>query len=508
MHLLSTAGEPLSVYPVVDEAWHWHWARMVAEGDLLAYAPFFRAPLYPWALGLHFALAGSHPVSGALLSVVLAAAGVCVMHRTARMLTGRWWALGAALLWALWGPSVLYSTRMLMVTLFVALLVGSLHLLLSGRERSGWLLLGLACATRPTALLLLPAAWAAGARPRLPKAALVLLPVAVVWACNAMSGDPLTLISSQGGVNLYIGNSRAADGFTAFAPLPAGPEAGLPGREGLPYVDNVHAASRAAHPDMERESAVSAAWVSRTVGEVAEAPLEWAGLMGRKAAFLLSPVEVPGNQDVYYWRRLSPVVAALVSGPVPGLPWLLLLAVLPVAAAAGPWSREQRILLAWSLLLALPVLLFFVTSRLRLPVVPFLLLLAAARLPRAKPRAWLLAPAGAAAGLALALLTSHTVPMGGVNMPFHNACAHMESGELERARQLYLQALERAEARQDLDMCGTDALYDLGVLEARRGDLEAAVEWWELLLVRSPGHPGAMRALQVVESLDPAEGGQ
>jgi hypothetical protein len=500
--LLFIIGHPLFRYPVVDAAWHHEWASRVASGDFLAYAPFFRAPLYPWLLGLAYLLLGPGPFTGAILSILLTCSGAAVFHRLALRMMPPPWALASGLAWAMWGTSVFYSTQLLIEPLFITLLLASL-LLLTGKRHgwAGWLALGLAAAARPSALLLVPAAWYAAGRPRLPRMLPVLAPVIAVWLCNALAGDPMTLISSQGGVNLYIGNSLRSDGRTAFAPLEV---AGIESPEGGGYVDNVHLASLAAFPDVPDGSGISSRWTGRTVSEVLSDPGGWLLLMGLKVVYFASPVEIPSNYDPYYYRSFSPLLRVLLQPPPAALPWLLLWVLLPGALLSGAGGgRASAGAGRFGLILAAGTILFFVTARFRLPAAPFLLLWLAARISRAPRRALLLAPAGAAAGLVLGFLTAGTVRSSGVNMPFHDGCAHYSAGLYEEAETLFMMALDRSMARDDIDLNGADAMYNLGLLAARRDDMLQAAHWWSSALERRPGFLPARRALDALGSLDP-----
>jgi hypothetical protein len=499
VHFLSILHEPLSTWPVVDARWHHLWAGLVAGGHPSAYAPFFRAPLYPWMLGLWYALFGADPRTGAVLSILLSTGAAVVFYRLAYRKLSPAWALAAGLTWALWGTDVFYSGTLLITPLFTLLLLAAFLSLDSGRRGPGWLFLGLACIARPSALLLLPPAFLM-LKPRLPHLLAFAAPVLTVWAFNAAAGDAGTVVSSQGGINLYLGNGPEADGYTAFAPVSTG---GAADGGDLPYEDNVQLASAAGMPEGWAPSRISASWAGRTLEYAASHPLAAASLLGRKLAYTLSPVEIPSNYDPYYFRRFSPLLSVLLVPAPVALPFLLLLAMLPGALAAGRLTREEGLLLAWSGLVLAAGLLFFTTARFRLPAVPFLLLLLLMRVSRRPGRALRLCPAGLAAGVVLALATGGTVGTGGVNMPFFDGLAHWEAGDDGGAERLFHEALSRASLREDrMDMNRSDAMYDLGVLALRRGDATEAESWWRATLEYNPGFLPAREALEGAGGLD------
>ncbi len=487
--LLELSRTPLFLHPVVDAAWHGTWASRIASGDLLAFAPYFRAPLYPWLLGALYSITGPSVTAGSVMSMAISLTGCALFHRLALRLLPPAHALAAALLWALWGPAVLYSGTMLIEPLFITLLISSMLLLVRGRIASAALLLGLSAIARPVAVLLLPlVAWRAGRR-RLAALLPFLAPVIAVWAVNCIAGDPGVVISSQGGINLYLGNGPEADGFTSFAPVrvPADETRG----------DNVWAASVAAAPPGLSESAVSAWWTRRTLSAVAADPVRWLGLMGAKILLVLSPAEIPSNYDAGYMTRYSTILGILIPRGRLMLPFSLLLLLLPAAFAGRP-DRDDALVLLWTAALLGGTALFFVTGRFRLPAVPFMLLLAARGFARRPAAALRLLPAGMAAAVAGVLLSDGLVERSGVNMPFFDGLAHAREGLDRQAEVLFLESLDRAALRTDLDMNRLDAMHNLGLLAARAGRMDEAAGWWEEAVSLDPGFEPSVEALEAM----------
>jgi hypothetical protein len=490
-------SSPLGAYPVVDARWHLEWASEVSDGNLFIYAPYFRAPLYPWVLGAWLFLAGGGPVSGAFLSMLCGAATSVLVHRLALRHCGRRAAFFTGALWSLWGTWLVYSGFMLIEPLYILLLTGSfLWMDVSPDSRGPWLLLGLASIARPGAVLLMPAGILLF-RPRARAWPAFFIPLAAVWAVNTLAGDPRTLISSQGGINFYIGSGPEADGITAFAP----PGGRLPGGD-LPYVDNVWAASLAPLPAEASPSEVSSWWTARTLEYAAREPLRTAGLLARKVVHLSSPVEQPCNYDVYYMKRISPLAGVLVTGPPVPLPGILIWLMLPGALLAGKPSVFEKRLLVWIALLAAGLLPFFITARFRLPLIPFVLLTVAPRFARKLRAGLLAAPLGLLAGIGLALLTGPFVETAGVNMPFHHGMAQYDAGNRSEARLLFMEAWDRASRRTDgIDLNGTDALYNLGVMALEDGEEEQAAFWFRQALRRNPRHEPSRNALSGLTGL-------
>jgi hypothetical protein len=51
-------NNPFFNSPTMDEKYHDDWARDIARGQLFGNAPFYRAPAYPFFLGLIYAIFG------------------------------------------------------------------------------------------------------------------------------------------------------------------------------------------------------------------------------------------------------------------------------------------------------------------------------------------------------------------------------------------------------------------------------------------------------------------
>jgi len=494
IHLLYICRIPLFSYQVVDASWHFQWAEMIAGGDLLAYSPFFRAPLYPWLLGVFHAVFGNSPFTGAVLSVLLSTFGVFLFHRIALCYLSRKTALITGIVWALWGTSVFYSLPLLIVPLFTTLLLGAFLSLLRKKTTCGWLLIGLACITRPTAILLLPVIWIFSAKPGWRQAMAFLLPILLVWGCNIYSGDTGTVISNQGGINFYIGNGEDADGFTAFAPVQT---AGIIFGDTL-YRDNVQIAGEIEYPGSVG-SVISSRYTSRALQEIIDSPGRWIALMGKKLLCFISPTEIPSNYDVYYFRQFSPVLNILLVPPPFAFPGMFIWALLPGALLAGKSNRKEWRVFLWWVLPGMVTVLFFVTARLRLSALPFLLLWLTVRTVKYGRKSLYFAPIGVALGVLVAVLTSGTVTRGGVNMPFQDGCANYDAGNFGEAQVLFYSALERASVRGDIDLNRIDAMYNIGLIESHFGNYDKAMSWWQTVLVECPEHSRAAESVEAVE---------
>ena len=95
MHLRQS---PLAGFPVLDELYHVEWARALAAGDWVGREVFFRAPLYPYSLGLLFtAFRGSLLAARIVQATYAALVPVAVYLLGRRLFTEREGRLAAAI---------------------------------------------------------------------------------------------------------------------------------------------------------------------------------------------------------------------------------------------------------------------------------------------------------------------------------------------------------------------------------------------------------------------------
>ncbi|MDE0914372.1 MAG: glycosyltransferase family 39 protein [Planctomycetota bacterium] len=394
LYVLDLSASPYFEAPVIDPAFHLDWAREVAAGREFQAGPFFRAPLYPWFLALCLKLCGGSLLGVRLLQCALGAVTTVLTYGVARRLFDRRAAtlsgFGAATYWVL----IYFDGELLLPTLSIPLNLLALWLTLNlGEEERGasgrWPVIragvawGLAAITRPNVLLFMPllALWILGVGRRVgrgggrrslawaPCAWLTLgtlLPILPVTAYNLFVGKDRVLISSQAGVNLWIGNHPGADGRTAKVPGTtsddflgtAGEAAGLAERE----------AGRPLSP-----SEISGHYTAKTLEYVTRDPLPALGGMLHKGALFLKDEEISNNQPVrFFAQRFSAVTRWSPLG------FSVLLALgglgLVLVLVHGP---RRRLFPLWGFLLAysFSVVVFFVCSRFRAPILPLLMVL-------------------------------------------------------------------------------------------------------------------------------------
>ncbi len=420
------------------------WARRLAAGDWIGTEVFYQAPLYPYFLGVLYKIAGHDLLTvrigqaaiGSASCALLALAGGRLFSTPSPRLRrpGSHVGLIAGLALALYAPAIFFDgllQKSVLDMFFVCLGLwlisrilapgGSLAAVASAKAAGSWIALGLAMGglslTRENALVfiivilawaLLPSAVEAGLQSRRPKAglktrlygsvawflaglAIVLLPVA---ARNYSVGGGFHLTTSQFGSNLFIGNHPGADG--TYASIRFGRGAPEFERQDATEVAE-QAVGRTLTP-----SEVSRYWTDRALGFITSRPSEWIALTGRKIMLLLNASEMLDTESQESYAEWSWPLR--IGAWVGHFGVLVPLAVLGVIVT---WPSRKRlwVIYAMALAYAASVVMFFVFARYRYPLVPFLLLFAAAGMAGAG-RFWRAASTRQQAGaLAVAALT-------------------------------------------------------------------------------------------------------
>jgi Flp pilus assembly protein TadD len=371
---LATTRSPSFTEPLIDADYYDFLGERLSRGEGFSDPVFWQPPLYPVLLGGLYAVLGHQLLWPRLLQLVLGAIMAALCCNLAVRATGQRWAgLAAGLLVALHGPLIFYEGELLPTAL--ATFLGTLALWLSlaenpskARAAMSGAAIGLgALAVAPTLLLVLPI----GGRLLRSRRALGLSCIAACVLCvlpatisNRVRGGEWIAISSNGGVNFWIGNNADADQTIAIRP-------------GAGWEQLVEEPTRRGFRTPGKHDAYfyqkAGRWCTSQPGACFQ-NFVW------KARLLLVSRELPRNEDLAVIRKDSPVLSVLapqVGGAA--LPYALLL---PLAAAGAvyAWRERNRLLvsvLAAAGALALAPVMFFVTGRYRTPLAPMLCILAA-----------------------------------------------------------------------------------------------------------------------------------
>jgi hypothetical protein len=183
----------------------------------------------------------------------------------------------------------------------------------------------------------------------------VALAIAPATIHNWRAENAFMPVAANGGVNFFLGNERGATGITPVPP-------------GLRWEQTMVRPLRAGEFSLSEQDRW---WYARAAEEIRAAPGRWLRLLGTKTAILLSAAESSNNKALEHFTA--------VSFPVRHYRWWF--GVLVCLGLAGLVTRPGGAAVSFAAVFAgfgVSVVLFFVSERYRLPLVPLLAPAAAA----------------------------------------------------------------------------------------------------------------------------------
>jgi tetratricopeptide (TPR) repeat protein len=494
IHVWQIRGAPFFTVLMGDSRAYDEWAQRIAGGDWFGQEVFYQAPLYPYFLGTLYTTAGHDLLIVRLCQAVIGAASCVLLALAGQRLFSKRVGVMAGVGLALYAPAI-FSDALLQKSVldvfFVCLTIWLLSVLVDApAKRLPWFWLGLAMGalslTRENALVFVGVALLWGftrvrvpAKTRAATVGLFLLGLAIVLvpfaARNSAVGGGFYLTTSQFGPNFYIGNNPRADG--TYMSLRFG--------RGAPEYERQDATQLAEEATGRRltPAEVSSYWTDRALAFIRSEPVAWATLLGRKTALLWNRSEMLDTESQESYAEWSTPLRVL--GRVGHFGVLVPLAFLGVMVT---WKQRQRLWVIYALALAYAasVVMFYVFARYRYPLVPFLLLFAAAGLA-AVPRLL------RANGRGVALLAATAALAVFVNWPMlsselmraiteHNLGAALQSeGRVDEAIAHYRRAIA---IRSDY----APAYNNMGAALRAKGERVAAVTAYEHALALQPDY--------------------
>jgi 4-amino-4-deoxy-L-arabinose transferase-like glycosyltransferase len=381
IHLMSGAENPLLYMPVLDERYYVGLGKAIAEGKWLGEdGLFFMDPLYGYFLGGLFLLFGDNLTTVRLVQIGLDSLNILLIYGIGAKVHSRRAGVLAALLYALYPVAFFYSLMILKTTVAVTLLLVSIFLILIGIDsnRTGhWLLTGLVLGLMTylwgNLLLMLPLSMAfvlfyQRAPWRKPATCCVLLLAGFVAMLvpgvvrNLAATGEFAFLNTQGGRLFYCCNNPT----------------NLTGRYNVPVFSRADpvASEKDFHTEAERRLGrsltrreVSRYWASETGRFFWEHPEKVPLLLYNKIKGTVGRCEIPTNHSYESAARFSP----LLGWPFPFFSMVLALG-LPGLLMGIRESNKATVLLLPLFMTLATIVIFYTSSRLRMPAVPFLII--------------------------------------------------------------------------------------------------------------------------------------
>lgn len=401
--LWSLSGTVYFDFLLWDERVYHEWASRIADGTFQSKSVYEFPPLYAYLAAALYKVLGPDPVSLRFLNIGFGVLACGFVYLIGRSLAGRKVGLLAALIAALYGPFIFYSTVPLKEMFGVCLFACAAWLLLSleGRpapenaEKTGrfqpsiraaalGLTLGLLINVRPNAAILLPAVllilpWLAGFRgPALKTAGVYVLLVLIGTAValspfvirNWRTAGEFTLTTSQGGFNFNLTNNlRNPDPYTWPVPFATT----SPFEQGIQYT--IEASRRLGKKLTPGEA--SRYWTKATLQEALEQPGAYLQRLGEKTLAVLNRYEAGDHYDIGFISDFAKFFQ---------FPFLAFWFVMPLGMAGMVLmrrnGRKAGALIALAAVYASTLVAFSMVDRYRLPLLVILIPFAAVALER------------------------------------------------------------------------------------------------------------------------------
>lgn len=495
--------------PTIDPLFHDLWARQIAAGDLLGVGPFFRAPFYAYFLGLIYALFDHSLIAARIIQHLIGSLTCALIFLFTEKYFNRRIALLSGIVAIFYWVFIYFEDELLLDSLLTLLSLTLVWLLLraaaTARQRTFFLaglVLGLAAITRPNYLAFWPVIliWLIlvfGNRFKVAVGRFIILSLGClimimpVTLRNIIVGDDLVLIASQGGINFYIGNNRYADGASAIMP-----EFGATWQYAdCEYLARVESGKLGSPM---RPSGVSSFFFRRALRFITEEPLHWLALMFKKFTYFWNSYEISNNQNLYFFRRF-----ASISKIMPPLFFIISPLSLIGLVALFRRKRELHIIAYFVITYMLSVIAFFVTARFRLPVLPFLIILASAAImgivDKVRTRDYKRLTAITVA-LAILLLLSNIDFFGISHQGF--AMSHFSLGNVYLKKGMTEKALDEYGQAIVMEPCVPSAHLNRGIIYFGRLDFAKAREEFRLEIEKCRGSAQAHNNLSVLDRLE------
>ncbi len=367
-----------------DASFYLQWAKDIVRGNLLGSDVFYALPLYPYFLSLIYLLSGGETFSLTVFHLLIGSFNCGLIYILVKSLFNNSLGVIAAFLACGYSLFIFYDRMLLPASLAVLLgLLLGLFLLFTRQRPSSpkWfaagLILGLCTlgAASFSLLAVLILLWIILEYKREPLkrlllyclsfvASFLLIIGAVALRNYLVSGDSV-LITAHSGINFYIGNNSRANGLFEPPPLMRPTQSGL--------IEDAGIVAEQMRSKRLKPSQVSNFWFRRSLDFIKAQPLAYLKLLGKKLLLFCRGAEYIDEIEYYIYKEK----ARLFAFPLINFSFILPLATLGMVFY---WRQRRRLILLYGFVLgpALAVILFFVNSRYRLIVVPYLIIFAAA----------------------------------------------------------------------------------------------------------------------------------
>lgn len=201
----------------------------------------------------------------------------------------------------------------------------------------------------------------------------VFVPIVPVILTNIIKGGEFVLISTQGGANFYIGNSKGADGITVVA---LGPQLRMGKYNDNVWTSSIDEAERATGRKMS-QSEVSSYWYNKTLKEIKLNLGHSVLLYLKKFYYFWHGQEIINIKSLYSAGEYSLLMKALLWRKIINFPSGILFPLMIMGIFFAFRNKEDVLVPAsFIIFLGLLISIFFICARFRQPVIPVAIIFA------------------------------------------------------------------------------------------------------------------------------------
>ncbi len=493
--VIETQNSPFFQTLFSDSKIYYDLALKICSGSWIGNEIFFMSPGYPYFLAIIFTIFGKSILAIRLIQIFMNSINIIFIYLIARNLHSKKAGYLAAGIAAVSSSFIFYSGAILLevvqtfiLSLFLVLVSNKGIIIKSQNWLWAGLILGIASFFRANILLLFPVmvGWflikiikTSSERNFIYHSLLYFslgctIPVLLVTARNYLVGNDFVLISSNGGINFYLGNHEGAPGiykspedFDLFSDL-----------SGEKYAERI--SGKVLTP-----SEASSFWYQKSIKYIEQDPIDWLKLTGKKVLFFFDNNENPQSaiMDPSFFADNYSTILKL---PLPGF---FVVFIMSVFGFALSWKNRKEYTLIYLFLLAYitATVLFFIVGRFRVAISPLFIVFAGIGLTevywvvKVKRYKKLIVPSGIAALFILGVCT--LIP----EYNFNNYDAYMNLGNSSFEKHEYDEALSNFQKAVSLK-ADANSYVLLGNAYAAKNDYKKAIESYYKAINQNPDY--------------------
>jgi len=380
LFVLTMRNNALSIISryTIDSIHYHEWALQIAQGNWLGNEIFFLGPFYAYFLGIIYAIFNNSVLAVQIIQSILAGLSCVFLYLITRKISNHRNGIIASIIYIFSGILMFYTGALLYVEVNIFFSLSLAYLLLQIQDNFSvkrliltGIVFGLLIIIRPEFILLLLLLIPyfivkVKAKPVLQFLLLLIFTLAIVSIIplrNYKVGKDFVPFTAHSGVNFYYGNNPQTDGtWRPTYPLQQTPDITI---EQLKY------SSQRIDGNLVKSSEASNYWMKKGLDFIKENPVRYIKLLGRKLLLFINGYEIPSNFYFYQTRDDSVILKiAFISFAL-----ILPCAILGIALSFKKW-KDYYLIHAFVFIYLVSSLVFYVLSRLRAPVIPFLVIFA------------------------------------------------------------------------------------------------------------------------------------